>query len=426
MAGHSRRATMAVMRMKRRSDAYWQKRFELLEEARNREAGRYVAKFAKEARIAEEAIEKDITHWFQRMADNNGISLAEARKLLNEDELAEFHWAVDEFVRLGRANGLQFNPQLDKLLENASAKVHIRRLEAQQLRLRMHVQKLYGQHQTSMDELLYDAYQETFWHSAYEIQRGTGIGWQLEPLNPAKVDVILRQPWAADGRTFSDRIWTNQAQLVSTLETKLVQAVVRGKGAGTFIADLAKEMGVARHRAATLAYTEAAYFSSDAHGECYKRLGVNEYRIVATLDLRTSEICREMDGKVFPEKERRPGVTAYPFHPRCRTIDVPHFDDVWGERAARGMDGKTYYVPADMTYGDWLKAQKAEHGGERVDALQKAIQNMGQDKKQFDQYRKALGKDTPRSLATFQELKYNNSEGYRDLKTQYRKTNRSK
>ena len=30
-------------------------------------------------------------------------------------------------------------------------------------------------------------------------------------------------------------------------------------------------------------------------------------------------------------------------------------DEDYGERAARGADGKTYYVPADMTYKDWEK-----------------------------------------------------------------------
>ena len=42
-------------------------------------------------------------------------------------------------------------------------------------------------------------------------------------------------------------------------------------------------------------------------------------------------------------------------------VQVNHcsiFDDEWsgGERAARGEDGKTYYVPSDMTYSQWKEA----------------------------------------------------------------------
>ena len=73
-------------------------------------------------------------------------------------------------------------------------------------------------------------------------------------------------------------------------------------------------------------------------------------------------MCRSMDGKHFPMSEYMPGATAPPLHPRCRSITVPYFDDEYSDlfnngsmRAARNGDGKTYYVPADMTYRDWEK-----------------------------------------------------------------------
>jgi len=74
---------------------------------------------------------------------------------------------------------------------------------------------------------------------------------------------------------------------------------------------------------------------------------------VATLDSHTSEICRELDGHVEDMKNYEPGVTAPPFHPWCRTTTVPYFEDNYGERAAKGADGKTYYVPSNMKYNDW-------------------------------------------------------------------------
>ncbi len=53
------------------------------------------------------------------------------------------------------------------------------------------------------------------------------------------------------------------------------------------------------------------------------------------------------------------GVTAPPFHVYCRSTTVPYFDDGLGSiggRAARGDDGKTYYVLSDMTYKEWHKS----------------------------------------------------------------------
>lgn len=65
-----------------------------------------------------------------------------------------------------------------------------------------------------------------------------------------------------------------------------------------------------------------------------------------------------MDGKHFPMKDYEPGVTAPPFHPWCRSVTVPYFDDDFdvGERAARDEDGETYYVPGNMTYKEWKKS----------------------------------------------------------------------
>jgi hypothetical protein len=104
--------------------------------------------------------------------------------------------------------------------------------------------------------------------------------------------------------------------------------------------------------------TESAYFASAAQRDSYRELGVDKYEIVATLDSHTSETCRSLDGKVFDMTVYEPGATAPPFHPFCRTATAPWFPDGGdlfepGGRAARGEDGNTYHVPADMTYAEW-------------------------------------------------------------------------
>ena len=96
---------------------------------------------------------------------------------------------------------------------------------------------------------------------------------------------------------------------------------------------------------------------------------------MATLDTHTSDICRNLDGKHYPMSEYKAGVTAPPFHVYCRSTTAPYFDDDFGQigqRAARDENGKTYYVPDNMTYAEWQKAfingdksglTNAENGG---------------------------------------------------------------
>lgn len=143
------------------------------------------------------------------------------------------------------------------------------------------------------------------------------------------------------------------------MHTELTQSIIRGADLKQAIDNLAKTMEVSKAQAGRLIMTESAAISAAAQKNCFKDLDVERYEILATLDSHTSDICQEMDGKVFEMKDYEVGTTAPPFHPNCRSTTIPYFDDEFTEgeeRAARDEDtGKTYYVPADMKYEEWKK-----------------------------------------------------------------------
>lgn len=338
-----------------KNSAYWKRRMEMLETAQLEKGQRFYADLEKQYKIASANIEKEINNWYQRFAKNNQITMVEAKKLLNTGELAEFKWNVQEYIKYGEENAL--NQQWMKELENASARVHISRLEALKIQLQQQVEVLYGNQLDGLDKLLRDIYSEGYYHTAFEIQRGFNIGWDLHDLDSNQLDKILSKPWSLDGRTFSDRIWVNKQQLIGSLQTQLTQAVIRGESPDVLIKNLAQQMNVDKNKAGRLIMTESAAFASAAQKDCFKALDVEKYEIVATLDNRTSQICQDLDGEVFDMKDYQVGVTAPPFHPWCRTTTVPYFEDNYGERAARDeKTGKTYYVPSNMKYKDWKKA----------------------------------------------------------------------
>ena len=100
--------------------------------------------------------------------------------------------------------------------------------------------------------------------------------------------------------------------------------------------------------------TESAFFASKSMADCMEEFDVEEYQFVATLDMRTSTICRDMDKKVFKMNDFAPGTTAPPLHCHCRSHISPYFADAAiSERVARGQDGKTYMIPSNMNYRDW-------------------------------------------------------------------------
>ncbi len=340
-----------------RNREYWTKRFEQLEEAQLNKGAAYFSELENHYTRAAREVQKEINQWYARFAVNNEITLQEARKLLRADELKEFKWSVKDYIKHGEENNI--SGQWAKQLENASARWHITRLDALKLQMQNHVEMLFGYEQDSVTRLMEKIYSDGYYHTAYELQRGFNIGYDLMKLDTRQIEKVISRPWAADGSNFSSRIWKQKTQLVSELHTELTQAIIRGQNPGKITDYISHRFGVSKRNAGRLVMTEAAFFASASTRDCFNDLGVEQYEICATLDSHTSDTCQGLDGHVFKMSDYQVGVTAPPFHQWCRTTTVPYFDDEFEldtKRAARGEDGKTYYVPADMKYPEWKKA----------------------------------------------------------------------
>ena len=340
-----------------RTSDYWRERFVQLEAAQNRLAQAGRQEIERHYRRAQRELDEQIRVWYQRLADNNKISLAEARRWLTGQELAEFKWDVQEYIKRGMENGI--DGRWAKQLENASARFHISRLEALKIRTRQSMEQLFARQQWIVNQTLADVYRSGYYHTAFELQKGFAVGWDIAAVDQRQLEKVLAKPWVVDGKNFSERIWGNKDKLIAEVHTELTRNIMLGQDPQKAIDAIAKKLNTSRVNAGRLVMTEEAYFSSLAQRDCFAELGVEQFEIVATLDSHTSEICQELDGAVRPMSEFEPGVTAPPFHVNCRSTTVPYFDDEFSlssERAARGEDGKTYYVPADIKYKDWQQA----------------------------------------------------------------------
>jgi len=227
--------------------------------------------------------------------------------------------------------------------------------------IQQQVEVLAGSRQKGTGELLGDVYEDTYYRTIYEIQRGTGIGVTFAKIDREALEKVLGTEFA--GSNWSKRIWGDRDKLVTELRTKLAQAFIRGEPSTRTAQDLAERMGVSLSNAERLVQTETAFFVGEATAARYKAIGVvDKYEILATLDSRTKPICRSLDGKVFALSEREVGVNYPPLHVRCRTTTVPWFEDEInpGERIARDEDDNTFYLPGDMTYEEWYQKHIVE------------------------------------------------------------------
>ena len=351
---------------------YWKRRFETLEKAAISKGEEYLEALEREYKKVMRTIESEIARWYQRFAVNNNISLSDAKKWLSVGELKEFQWSVWEYIEYGKKNAV--SELWVRQLENASARVHISRLEALQLDIQQQIEVLYGNRLDGVDNLARRIYADTYYHTAFEVQKGFNIGWDLTPINKRQLGRVISNPWTLTKENFSDRLWTQKTALIAKVHTELSQMILRGDSPDKAIKAIAHQFHVSKNQAGRLVMTESAYFASEAQKDCFNALDVERYQILATLDSHTSELCQSLDGHILEMKNYVAGVTAPPFHPWCRTTTIPYFEDDYGERAARGADGKTYYVPSNMTYEKWKKTFVAEMSA-NAETIQWPIRN---------------------------------------------------
>lgn len=346
-----------------RNADYWRGRFSILEDSAHREAQRTIQDMEELYLDAQRSVQKEIESWYARFAVNNQISLTDARKWLTAGQLEEFHWSVEQYIKIGEQAGL--DAAWLKKLENASTRFHISRLEAVQTGIQQQLELLYGNQVDSLDALLKKVVGNGYTHTAFEVQKGVGLGWDITGLDQKKLETLLSKPWTTDGRTFRDRCWLNKNDLVGSVSKSLTQGLLRGDSPAKITTAIQKQFGVHRYKAGRLVNTETTYFNAVATKECYKDLDVEMVEIIETLDSHTCSICGGLDGKVIPISQYEPGVTVPPFHPNCRGTTAPAIDPKYaGERAARNADGDVYYVPANMKYADWV--QTFVNGGSKA------------------------------------------------------------
>lgn len=336
-----------------RNDKYWANRMRILEESLLDTGYDYVKNLERQYATAIQDIESQIAKWYQRFATENGITLAEANKLLTTQELDEFRWTVEEYIKYGQENAV--SQAWYKQLKNASARVHVSRLDSLKLQLQAQAEALHGAQTELLETSLAEVYERGYYHTAFELQKGIGVGWTLHGLTDDTIKKVLARPWTLDAQTFSDRIWANKQALVNSVNTQLTQTIMRGAAPDKAIKAIADRFKVSRSQAGRLVMTETAAFANMARKDCFTDLGVKKYVIVETLDKETCSLCGSLDGKVYPMSEYKVGVTAPPFHPWCRGTTAPYYEDMenLGDRFARDDEGKRYTVPKDMAYKEW-------------------------------------------------------------------------
>lgn len=335
------------------SEAYWAQRAEEREQYWHKKCQETIEReLASYYRASLGRIQTEIAALYGRFAVDNELTMAEARKLLKGNEFRQWRMDIKEYVKKIEATG---DKGLERELNVLAMRSRISRLDKLYSETLMELDKLGRNVSKSMKSFLTDAYKDNYYHGLYDIAKAGELQNAVSKVDSKALEDVLRTRWS--GKNYSERIWKNQKLLAQTIKAEMMTAVHRGESVEKISKRVAKRMDVGISNARRLVRTEMSYVNNHAAMDSISDAGMKYFKFIATLDRRTSAICRSHDGHVYALKEASLGTNVPPLHPNCRSTIAGSLygpgKAKTGTRIARKDDGKSIYVPADMTYDDW-------------------------------------------------------------------------
>lgn len=368
---------------------------------------------------------KQIEGIFNRFASKHHLTRDEAINLLSEADSKDFEKLLEAYKN---KTGAQKREVLAEL-EAPAYKNRMKRLDDINKSINKLINAIASKERDEIDKTMRKVYESSYHHAVYEAARMSGLDLQTGPIDEGALETILKKKWS--GQNYSERVWNNTQKVADAIKEELMIGALTGKTEKEMTDSINEQFLSGRNKARRLVRTESSYIHNEAHFQAYKDYGIEEYRFVATLDLRTSQICRERDGSVYRVNDKKIGVNAPPMHPWCRSTTIMNLDDETMhnlERFARDpVTGERMKVPADETYKEWYQRMVEKHGAEAINTAGKSTKNYSSDKVQYQNYINVLGnKFVPDTLEEFQKIKYGNEKQWNDLKYKFRTVNRYK
>lgn len=297
-------------------------------------------------------IKKEIESFFLKYARDNKVSYSEARRRLDAAEKKEFHVLLREWYKLAQEAGMTsaFKDKLQQL----GKRVYITRLEALEASIEYEIEKLKTNQHKWMTDLMAINFMAGYYNSYYNVAQGLEVSVNFATIDKTGVERAIKERW--NGRNYSDTIWADKEKLINSISTILPRSFSMGLNSRDLGNMIAKEMGTSKHRGQALARTEINYLCNQSALDVYKACGIEYYEFLATLDMRTSEICRGMDGTTHKVTQAKVNVNFPPMHVNCRSTTIPHLEDEDDDldRIARNEEGNNIKVPRRMTQEQWI------------------------------------------------------------------------
>lgn len=256
-------------------------------------------------------LEREIEAMFQRYAGKEGLTYAEAEKLLTGEEYSRWRKSIDRYVAEARTDSRTLRE-----LNTLSAKSRISRKEQLLSNIYRNMISLSGDTETKLTELLKDRFQVNYYRGCYDIQSVLKVGFPVSKIDEGMLKRILEYPWS--GENYSQALWGNTDRLAAVARREITMGFMSGASVQKTAKFIDGIMERGRYAAERLVRTESSYFSNQGELASYRELGVEEYIYMGG----GCEICAQLGGRSFRLDEAEAGTNLPPMHPNCKCTIV--------------------------------------------------------------------------------------------------------
>lgn len=299
-------------------------------------------------------LQKELDDFYEKYAANNKIDLQVAKQKLSLSDSENVKDLAEQYKQLLSKKNIGVRTQ--KKLDEIAAKTKVSRLEQLLVNCTKQAAEVGMKAKDEMIDVGSLMYKDGFGHTMFNIQKTVGMGVNFNMPSARVIKTASNVEWL--GATFTDRTGYTLDRLTNNIEQIIPQLFIQGKNADEFGKAIAKQFNMSENAAKRDMRTLTTLITNQASILAYNNCEmVDEFEFVATLDGKTSDKCRAMDGKRFKLNEAAPFVNQPPLHYNCRSTTIPYFEDLDeynpSERVARDEQGKTYMGPANMSYREW-------------------------------------------------------------------------
>lgn len=320
-----------------KQNEYWRAREEEALRLRLKDEAEYQRRIDEIYADMLESCQSEIDRFYRKYAEEESISLAEAKKRVSRLDIEAYERKAARYVE-----EKNFSKEANAEMRLYNATMKINRLEMLKANIGLELISGHDDLEKFMNDILQGRTED-------ELKRQAGILGDTIRDNAKAAHSIVNASF--QNATFSERIWMYQDALKADLSKLLHSGLIQGKNPRVLARELESKFGASKYNAERLMRTELARVQTDAQKKSFQRMDFDEYTFHANSNC--CDACQALNGKHFKVKDMMPGENAAPIHPSCRCSCSAYEDsdeyEAWLDYLSKGGTTEEWKKRKDLS-----------------------------------------------------------------------------